>query len=570
LLRSSEPALQLLRALGSACQSRKARLEEELENLREQLRAAYDPLSTRPYELFAIWVHQGHEAKSGHYLAYLKDWRRDRWVRFSDSQVSVVPWELVKAAALGSCEAKANGSSSAAYVLVYMEAALAQAQRFAGDKETIAEESPESVGQPDGNTEGEAKAGASTDELQKASEARAVELMPPRLLRDIHSDNVVLRREAGSWEEQLVQRGLRRHAEAVFQHYAGLMHRWEPQKRIGDAAGNPHDTSGRKQLNDPALMCFDLFLYRLHGEQEVWAYLVAKSLEAQRPVRNWSPEDEGQVLYFLAATLRSQDCYAKMLVEMDPVTEDTGALIREAEMVPMDMVQLSAQYDKVLVTAHILDSALQNMKSAYDKAPKLLPAVLSGERHREASGAAPVQSQLPHSVGLLARLWATWNLEAEYKFRQNEVLLVMSVLIYNTVDVIEKNLKTLPEKRLESLRETCEYFFVLLHCVEWPKSWKAPLQGRIQTLFPKAPQALQNAILPVLQEKARTVLLPAEQKQMVLLQPLSLAEPRSIEDFQNTRPEPSQEFFESHRTLFSWVMQNDEALARHLVLGVRE
>ena len=55
-------------------------------------------------------------------------------------------------------------------------------------------------------------------------------------------------------------------------------------------------------------MCIELYIYKSGGEQEVFHYLLKKSLDAQRQVRCWPSEDEGRILSFLAETLRSQDC----------------------------------------------------------------------------------------------------------------------------------------------------------------------------------------------------------------------------------------------------------------------
>jgi len=61
------------------------------------------------------------------------------------------------------------------------------------------------------------------------------------------------------------------------------------------------------------------------------------------------------------------------------------------------------QYNQVLIQAFIIDEAIRAVKED--------------------------RSQLVKTIGMLALLWATWNLEFDDKFRQTEVLLIMSALI---------------------------------------------------------------------------------------------------------------------------------------------
>ena len=165
---ASEVPVQTLRALADECQRQEERLQEEICSLDEELLEAYSALQKEPYHLFGIWVHQGQqaEARAGHYVAFLKDWRQDRWLRFSDSFVSTVSWEEVRRAALGGegqSDAATQKSRSSAYVLVYMEAKLAESQQDA-DKD--------------------------------------IEI-PGELLEEIQKDNRALENERGSWEEQV-------------------------------------------------------------------------------------------------------------------------------------------------------------------------------------------------------------------------------------------------------------------------------------------------------------------------------------------------------------------------------
>ena len=164
-------------------------------------------------------------------------------------------------------------------------------------------------------------------------------------------------------------------------------------------------------------MGIELYLYKSGGEQEVFHYLLKKSLDEQRKVRCWQLEDEGRILSFLAETLRSQDCsfallfslffhqrvrfcsaflasvfpapcprqrsleqqpmsagrgYVKMLREKSsgecnegpnsasterPNSEPStsGRERRECELVELDHEALLSKYNNVLVEAHILD-----------------------------------------------------------------------------------------------------------------------------------------------------------------------------------------------------------------------
>ncbi|KAK2170995.1 hypothetical protein NP493_1119g00062 [Ridgeia piscesae] len=45
-----------------------------------------------PYQLHAVLVHEG-QAVSGHYWAYIKSRRRDKWLKFNDITVTEATWE---------------------------------------------------------------------------------------------------------------------------------------------------------------------------------------------------------------------------------------------------------------------------------------------------------------------------------------------------------------------------------------------------------------------------------------------------------------------------------------------
>jgi len=288
----------LLRSLSDVCSAQVARLKGDVEWLGNEIDEAYSDLRKEAYELYAIWVHSG-IAGSGHYWAFIRDWQQDRWYRLDDARVTVVPWDEVRESAVGR-----EGSHTSAYVLVYVQAGVAAEQRKARDHQ----------------------------EVSRVAET----LVPSNLMSGILQDNIKFQEEQKQQEVLKAEQDLRRHAEAIFQHYAGLIHQWEPQKRIHDATGNPHDKNGRKRLLDAALLGFELFLYRLHGEQDVWTYLIAKSIEAQKAIRAWRDEDEGRILFFLSGTLRSQQADSSMLRE---TTSADG--VTRCELIPLDSAKLA-------------------------------------------------------------------------------------------------------------------------------------------------------------------------------------------------------------------------------------
>jgi len=203
------------------------------------------------------------------------------------------------------------------------------------------------------------------------------------------------------------------------------------------------------------------------------------------------------------------------------------------------------QYNQVLIQAFIIDEAIRAVKED--------------------------RSQLVKTIGMLALLWAKWNLDFDDKFRQNEVLLVMSALIYNTIGALERSRSRIPEVSLATFQPACEYFMLLLLAVEWPKSWKVPQILRTEKLFPELAACLSKhwgkEALPRDQSGCLQHPLPlAEQRLAILQHPLTKA-PGDWDALEVRRPEPSQEFFDSHRSLYCWVMQNDEAVAQDFVLS---
>merc|ERR1712136_277374 len=475
-LAKSAPSIELLQSLRDACRQQETALREEVARLETEVQNAHRGLEQRPYELYAIWVHQG-VAGSGHYWAYLRDMANERWIRYDDAVVSVVSWDEVRENAFGQ-----DGSNTSAYVLVYVDQSVTKEQRKSQDLGAV-RQSAETV-------------------------------LPKELLSEIQWDNQAFREEQRQRQERLAELELRHHAEAIFQHYAGLIHQWEPLKRTGDSAGNPHDHVARKRLHDGALLKFELFLYRFYNEQEVWTHLLTLSYATQHKARQWKQEDEPRVLYLLAGILRSQKCYASML-------RDVPGATRQCELVKLDQKGLEAKYKLVLTQAFLVDEALALLKDDH--------------------------SMLVKAVGMLAFVWANWSLDTEDKFRQNEVLLVMSTLIYNTVNFLEKPKHPLSPPELSSFVEACDYFLILLCAVEWPQTWKSPLITRILTLFPQLSGSKRDTW----------------PKDAILHHALT-----SKHDLSELPcPAPGQEFFERHRFLYSWVMQNDEAVAQEFVLS---
>jgi hypothetical protein len=174
---------------------------------------------------------------------------------------------------------------------------------------------------------------------------------------------------------------------------------------------------------------------------------------------------------------------------------------------------------------------------------------------------------LPRAIGLLSLLWAHYNLDMDYRFRHNEVLLVLSSLMYNTVTCIEQD-----ELSRSAFRELGEYFFIVLHCVEWPRGWKTPLQNRIKAMFPQCQDLLDLELANILKARAQregaSGVTPtatfADQKQLVRQRSLLFTDGKTVEDFED-HPPPGDTFFERHRSLWSWTMTNEKVLAQEFV-----
>ncbi|SCU98076.1 LAFA_0G15478g1_1 [Lachancea sp. 'fantastica'] len=64
------------------------------------------------YNLVGVITHQGANSESGHYQSFIRDEDEDKWYRFNDDKVSVIPKERIEALAGG-------GESDSALILIY-------------------------------------------------------------------------------------------------------------------------------------------------------------------------------------------------------------------------------------------------------------------------------------------------------------------------------------------------------------------------------------------------------------------------------------------------------------------
>mmetsp|Transcript_32082 Transcript_32082/g.73304 ORF Transcript_32082/g.73304 Transcript_32082/m.73304 type:complete len:1074 (-) Transcript_32082:40-3261(-) len=482
---SSAEVVKLLQSMQESCQRQVDELERELSRRAADVEDAYRDFRCLAYELSAIWVHQGN-AGSGHYWAYLKDWRQDRWLRYDDAVVSTVTWPEVREASVGQA-----GSNTSAYVLVYISKDVADAQASA----------PEAM--------------AYIEQVQA--------ILPEKLKKAIADDNLLLVQEQRQRQERLAEQQLRQHAEAIFQSYAGLLYKWDQSKRHCDSGGNAHDVVARKKMHDGALLSLECFLYRCYEEREVWTYLLTQSIDVQRKERKWKPAVEGQVFYFLSAILRSRKCYASMLRELPSE--------KKAELLPIELESMQQKFRLLRTQVYVIDEAI----SALQKDARALL----------------------DSIGSLAYIWAQFDLEADDKFRQNEILLIMSALIFHTVNHVESvrrpDVTATRENYLSMFESSFEYFLLLLHAVEWPSNWKQPLIVRISTLFPTLPGAGHRAGA-----------MPGASKEMVAAHRFTTVNP-SWEEYEKLTPPEGNALFERHRGLYAWVMEHEEAVTLRYV-----
>lgn len=67
-----------------------------------------------PYQLHAVLVHEG-QAVSGHYWAYIKSRRHDKWLKFNDITVTDATWEELQRESIGGYH------NTSAYCLMYVD-----------------------------------------------------------------------------------------------------------------------------------------------------------------------------------------------------------------------------------------------------------------------------------------------------------------------------------------------------------------------------------------------------------------------------------------------------------------
>jgi hypothetical protein len=106
-------------------------LQGESQILRKNINTAYDDMNKTPYELSAVWIHSG-VATTGHYWAYLRDFKNNKWRKFNDVFVSDVDEKTVFEDAIG-------GSSSgvSAYFLIYVSKEFAEEAAKGVDYDTL-------------------------------------------------------------------------------------------------------------------------------------------------------------------------------------------------------------------------------------------------------------------------------------------------------------------------------------------------------------------------------------------------------------------------------------------------
>jgi ubiquitin C-terminal hydrolase len=110
----SELATSLVPDLMSAIDSYKSQVESKrgrIANLQSSLRHVFDEKRQKKYHLHAVFMHEG-EASYGHYWIYLWDKLRNRWIKFNDSVVTLVPESVVYQ--------NTSGKNANVYALAYL------------------------------------------------------------------------------------------------------------------------------------------------------------------------------------------------------------------------------------------------------------------------------------------------------------------------------------------------------------------------------------------------------------------------------------------------------------------
>ncbi len=92
-----------------------ARLNATIEDVDNRVSGMYNEseLNQLEYQLHAVMVHEG-SVNTGHYWAYIRDSRRNVWLKFNDNSVGEVSWDELQRESVG------GHSNASAYSLVYL------------------------------------------------------------------------------------------------------------------------------------------------------------------------------------------------------------------------------------------------------------------------------------------------------------------------------------------------------------------------------------------------------------------------------------------------------------------
>ncbi|KAI0227169.1 Ubiquitin carboxyl-terminal hydrolase 25 [Lamellibrachia satsuma] len=153
-----------------------------------------DQLRKYPYQLHAVLVHEG-QAVSGHYWAYIKSRRHDKWLKFNDITVTDATWEELQRESIGGYH------NTSAYCLMYVD----------NNNEQLLDDSDL----------GELKV--------------ALDMLPRELQKYVTEDNSKFEREMCDWDEE-VQR--RKDAQAT------KVHESSPQQLLSTTELRQSETTG--------------------------------------------------------------------------------------------------------------------------------------------------------------------------------------------------------------------------------------------------------------------------------------------------------------------------------------
>jgi len=62
-------------------------LKFQSDELKNKINKSYENITGSPYTLFAVWIHSGSSAGSGHFWSYIRDIKLDKWFKFNDISV---------------------------------------------------------------------------------------------------------------------------------------------------------------------------------------------------------------------------------------------------------------------------------------------------------------------------------------------------------------------------------------------------------------------------------------------------------------------------------------------------